>query len=146
MLIVCLVWSFVTFLYLKVAFEATFYNGISVLACLLISVILGFSIFVMSGVYTFFQIRLNKADMRDGMMFNAVRHFLIFAVGAVVYVIINRLIIFGFSSDLSSELRMFKPYNRSVSYHYILFIFISILPLFVHYIMSMMTVHLIGRR
>ncbi|HCH71166.1 MAG TPA: hypothetical protein DFK19_01430 [Ochrobactrum sp.] len=55
------------------------------------------------------------------------------------FVLISRVIIFGFSEELSRAIKMYRW--RRLNDEFITFVIISVLPVLVHYIMCLFSTH-----
>lgn len=129
-------WAFAVFLYFKVAFDAAFqYQNISVVASLLMGAIFGFFVFFLSGQY---YLKLNKYNTNPNQ-FQATFWNLVsitiwqFLGSAIAYIVISRLIVFGFSKELNRALERGDVLTEEL----VLFVCLSVLPVLVHYIMTL---------
>jgi hypothetical protein len=136
-------WAFVAFIYFKVAFDAVFeYIGISIVASLLMGAIFGGVVFFFSGQYF---LKLNKYNAKP-KQFQATFWDLIsitiwqFLGSVIVYAVISRLVIFGFSKELNRQIDIFR--RNKLDDDFILFLCLIALPLLVHYIMTLWPTYL----
>nr|WP_278388380.1 hypothetical protein [Brucella intermedia] len=101
-------WAFFGFIYFKVGFEATTSTGISVMAAFLLAVTLAAIVVCAAGVY---DTNLSAKDSSQTWWGRFKRTAIYFVLLAVGFVLISRIIIFGFSNDLSDEIGL---YRRSI--------------------------------
>ena len=140
-------WVFFTFLYLKIALDALFYNDVSVLAALLMGGVLGTVIVFVSGIYSIQLIRYNVRSLAKGYSAGGAvwRTLLPFAVAVAVYVAISRLIVFGFSKNLHRELGRVFDYRHNLNDDFAMFAAVVFAPLALHYLMVIFHGQRVGR-
>ena len=140
MLVIVIGWAFGTFLYFKVAFDAAFYDGITIVAALICGILSSVCILFGSGVYAHKLLRFNwtpgavPARVTDLLSPTLLPFILI----CVVHSLLLRLVIFGFSKRLSRDISVFEGYgrNKQVSEEIVIFLLISVAPIVLHYAMS----------
>lgn len=134
-------WAFVAFLYFKITFDAVFYQDLSVLASLLMGGILGVFIYFISGQYALKLFKYNANPNKfQASLWELISKTKWQFIGSVfAYTIISRLIIFGFSKELSRNIRAFQYDVRldEIRDEFILFVCLTIVPLLIHYIISL---------
>jgi hypothetical protein len=133
---IILAWAFASFLYFKITFDAVFSRDISIIASLLMAVIFGITVFIASGIYAAKLFRYNAIPGRvsaklSELLLKTVWPFLGLCVG---FTVLTRLIVFGFSKDLTRQIRMFD-YRGNVEEDFVQFVLIVIAPLLLHYAM-----------
>lgn len=132
------IWAFVGFLYFKIAFDAAFTHAdLSVIAALLMGGLLGFFVFIVSSKY-FLKLHKYNANPKQHHasfweLFSITKWQ--FVASAFAYTIVARLIIFAFSKSLNGKIRFFR--RDEISSEFILFVCLSILPLLVHYLITL---------
>lgn len=134
-------WVFAGFIYFKVAFQAGTNAGISMLASLLIAAILGLTVFLASGIYAAKLLPYNWEPGRVNASWGQLiaRTLFWFLIVTIGFVLISRVIIFGFSEELSRAIKMYRW--RRLNDEFITFVIISVLPVLVHYIMCLFSTH-----
>ena len=123
-------WAFGGFLYFKIAFEAAYYDGIGIIASMLLGIVLGGAVFAASGAYAkvFLKYNLTPGAVPVGLGSLFGKSIIPFMIVLVIFSVICRLIIFGFDDDLSEDLR-------------ITFVFITFVPIFLHNLMCVWETH-----
>jgi hypothetical protein len=133
--VIILGWSIVSFAYTKIAFDAFLPSEVSISAALMIGVLTGPFIFGMSGIYTGVLQRYLSFDGRfqgeNSQLVGAT--IMPFLLGSAFYLIIVRLLVFGFSKGLNSELRAFD-YNDHIRDPILWFIAVAVQPVLFHYL------------
>lgn len=140
-------WVFILFLYFKIAFDAGFYDDISIIASLLLAIVLGIFIYFVSGAYTF---KLMKYHDHPGQIptklwrlaNQTIWPFLGMCLGSLI---VSRLLIFGFSKELNDEIDLFDR-RGNVEDEFIMFVFIILIPVLIHYAMSLFPAYLATKR
>ncbi|MCH8347571.1 MAG: hypothetical protein IH901_03630 [Proteobacteria bacterium] len=130
-------WAFFLFIYFKIFFDAAFYEDISIVASLLISIVFGFSIYFLSEVYEvrllkFYDFSNQKPVKIRQLVKETLWPFLGMCVGSIV---VSRLILFGFSKKLSHDIDLFDR-DWGVDESFIYFTFIILVPFLIHYSMN----------
>ncbi len=143
-------WTFGAFIYFKVAFDGGMYETISIIASLLLAIVLGIIVFAASGVYAMRLLAYNWTRGRvpasvGALIARTVFHFLGITLS---YLVVARLIIFGFSKDLSDDIEMFTygVGGDRLGEEFIIFIFIVSAPVFAHYALSIFGTYLNANR
>lgn len=134
-------WTFGAFIYFKVAFDAAMYETISIIASLLLAIVFGIVVFAASGAYAMRLLAYNWTPGRvpvgaGTLIGRTIFHFLGITT---VYVIASRLIIFGFSKDISEDIPMFQE-------EFLPFVLIVSAPVFAHYVMSVFGTYMNANR
>ncbi len=131
-------WTFGIFLYLKIALEAAYSDGVTVLAALLMAIVAALAIFGLTAIYVMGLARL------DAFSFSARRSVfrivsatgVAFAIGSCVYILACLLIVFGFSEDLSRDIGRWTLYRFGrANEDFITFCLIAWGPMMAHYAM-----------
>jgi hypothetical protein len=106
-------WTFGIFLYLKIALEAAYSDGVTVLAALLMAIIAAFTIFGLTAIYVTGLARLDATTFsyRRSVFQIVSKTGIPFAVGSAVYILACLLIVFGFSEDLSRDIGRWTLYR-----------------------------------
>lgn len=140
-------WGFAAFLYFKIVMDAAFYSGVSVIASLLMATILALLVFFISGVYAIklasFRFDKTASDGSWGSILG--RTILPFILSAIGYFVVSRLVVFGFSKDLSKHLRMFG-YRGQLEEDFVVFAIIVIAPVVIHYLMILFSARRMAAR
>jgi hypothetical protein len=133
---ILIAWGIGAFVYFKVAFDAAFRADISIVAAFLLAVFVAGIVFAASGLYAARLLHYNwspgtvKASAGELIR----KSFGLFLLIYISYAIISRIIIFGFSKRLSSEIDVFS-YKYEPSDEVLSYLFITILPVALHYAM-----------
>lgn len=140
-------WAFFLFIYFKIFFDAAFRADISIVGSLLISIVFGFSIYLLSEVYEvrllkFYDFSSQKPVKIRQLVKETLWPFLGMCVGSIV---VSRLILFGFSKKLSHEIDLFDR-RGNVEDEFIMFVFIILIPVLIHYAMSLFPAYLATKR
>ncbi len=146
---ILVIWPFGAFLFYKVAFDMAYFHDLTLVAAILLGVTAGVSILVSTNFHA-------RAEGRylARLRFGADTRFLgpafgVFAVNALAFAVLSRLIVFGFSKRLDAEIGdfmdMFGRYGSSAREDYLLFLLICTAPLLVHFVMVAVGVHLQSR-
>lgn len=135
-------WVFAGFIYFKVAFQAGTDEGITILASLLMAAILGLTVFIASGMYAAKLLAFNWEPGRVKASWGqlAARTLTWFLLFVGVFLVLSRIIIFGFSEQLSDEIRMFRWGGR-LNGDFVSFLIIATIPVLVHYLMCLFSTH-----
>ena len=131
-------WTFASFLYFKVAFDSLFNESISIVAALLLAVMVGVYVLIGSYLQANQLLRYNwSPGAVPAKLSELVAKTLIsFLALSAVFVLISRAIIFGFSKNLSSDIKLLT-WRGGVDESVIMFLIIVLVPLFLHYAMSL---------
>lgn len=133
-------WAFVTFIYFKVAFDALFRDSISIVAALLLAILIAIYVFIGSSIQASQLLRYNwTPGAVPARLSELVAKTLLSFVGlSVVFVLVSRAIIFGFSKSLSKEIKLFLGHrSQNLEESFFIFLGIVMLPLLLHYAMSL---------
>ncbi len=130
-------WAFATFLYFKIVFDAAFSRDITIIAALLMGVAFGVLVFTFSGVYAMRLLEFNWSPGKiTATVSQLISRTIIPLIGAViVYGLVARLLIFGFSKKLNYSIDVFN-YRGNIDKDFVTFVLIIFLPIIVHYAMS----------
>lgn len=147
MIMMLAAWAFGSFIYFKVAFDALFYESISIIAALLLALTLSAILFWTSGIYA---MRLLKYNWSPGMvpasLATLIGKTILPLLGmSIVFVVIARLIIFGFSKQLHKEIDLYD-FRGNISEAVIAFVVIVVAPLLLHYVMSVLGTYVSANR
>ena len=131
---VILTWSFISFLYFKIAFDAAFNADLSIIASLILSLLFGITAF--SSLF-FYSARICYSDWlprRLPLRFSEVSgrtiwHFLGITT---LYALFARMIIFGFSKNMNREIDIFD-YRGHIEGEFIRYLVIVTTPSFLLY-------------
>jgi hypothetical protein len=147
MLGIVLGWAFAAFIYFKVALDASFYRGVSVLGALIMAGILGVLVLFSSGFYTVQLAKYNVRALASGhSVAKAIGYtVLVFVISTVAYIAISRLVVFGFSKELSREIGTAIYRRRGFDERFITFALITALPLALHYVLILFNSKRMGR-
>lgn len=129
-------WAFVSFIYFKVVIDAAFYQGLSVVAALLMSIILGGLIFFLSGVYAI-RLASNRVSSRlEGAPRRVFRPTVLpMVLASGVFALVSRMVVFGFSKRLNNAIEIFTGYRNRFNDDFVLFALLVAVPIIVHYCM-----------
>jgi hypothetical protein len=147
------IWAFTSFLFFKIAFDAVYYSwdyapsdsALTIIAAFIIGIVTAIWINISAVVYGFAYRRrgiiagVSLVTPLEILKYTSIS--LLFCSAA--YVLIVRLIIFGFSKQLSSHLGIFsKCYGCSDNFFYgvtdnfIEFVGLTIIPMLLHYLLN----------
>ncbi|MCA3364950.1 MAG: hypothetical protein INF79_04960 [Roseomonas sp.] len=128
-------WGFAMFLWTKVLFEAFFYDGITVLGALLIAIVFAIFVFCFSGLSAqkFFPVNAFPGQVKVDLSLLIRKSIVSFFSCSLVFLVVSRLIILGFSEDLNRRLTVFA-WNGSLSEKFVYFLVILFVPCFLFYL------------
>ncbi|MER9236597.1 hypothetical protein NKI56_32050 [Mesorhizobium sp. M0622] len=134
-------WAFAGLIYFKVAFQAGTSEGTTVLASLLMAAVLGLTVFFASGMYAAKLLAYNwePGRMRASWGQLVGKTLFWFSMIAFAFVVVSRLIIFGFAEKLSYDIRIFR-WDR-LNDEFVVFVIIAVVPILVHYLMCLFSTH-----
>lgn len=133
------VWGFVMFLWTKIMFETLFWGGITVLGALLIAILFAVYVFVFSGILAklFLPINLFPGTVETDPFSLFGKSIIPFLIAVIVFGVAVRLVIIGFSEELSRRLDRFFHWDWEPTEAAIDFAIVVFIPCFVHYVMSL---------
>jgi len=122
-------WGFGAFLYFKVAFDGAFNDNLTLTGALVSGIIFGISIFSATGIYAWQLLPYNAlpvvAPVRVGKI--VAKSLFAFLGATFVYLIVLRLVIFGFSKELSDEIEFY------IEEEFFYFLILATVPMLAHY-------------
>ncbi|MFN3317568.1 MAG: hypothetical protein ACK43M_02405 [Allorhizobium sp.] len=125
-------------MFLKIVLEASYYDGVTVLAALLMAIIAALTIFALTAIYVTGLARLDATSFsyRRSVFQIIAATGLTFAGGSAIYILACLLIVFGFAEDLSRDIGRwsFYRYGRA-NEDFITFCLIVWGPVLAHYAM-----------
>lgn len=135
-------WVFCAFIYFKVAFEAAFSSGITILAAFLMSIIMGGVVFLGSGAYAAKLLRYNWTPGAVPVGYRTLisKTLLTFLGVYLAFGVLSRLIIFGFSNRLSDSIEVFR-YRFRIDEDFVSFSLIVAVPVILHWVMCLVSTH-----
>ena len=139
---ILLFWILGSFIFFKVAFDAAFNNDISIIASLLLSVMVGISIFYNSRFYAI-QTGKHLARIKFSQTTNFFgKAFLAYLVTALTNIAIGKAIVFGFSKKFNRELGYDLLFNSRYTEETFLFVILVIVPITLHFLIVLLGVHM----
>lgn len=137
------VWGFAMFLWTKIMFEALSWNGITVLGALLIAIVFAGYVFVFSGVMAklFLPINIFPGTVHADPLSMVGKSIIPFVIGVALFGLASRLIILGFSEQLSRDLNRWFNWRGEPTEAAVGFAIITGLPCLAHYVMCLVTTY-----
>lgn len=132
-------WFFFGLLYFKIAFDAFFRHDITTVAAMLLAVLLSGFIFLGTKSYASRLFTYNTSNEPLGVPFDT----LFFKVAApffgflLSFLVLSRLVVFGFSKRLNGDLDRFFDYHGSLREEVFYFLFVIAAPLTIHLLMCL---------
>jgi hypothetical protein len=132
-------WAFAAFLYFKIAFEAGFHSGISLVAALILGILFGVFVFAASGAYAFrlFRFNIEPGRYSASALTLVGLTFWRFLLATTLFGVVARLVVFGFAPSLSREIRWQSYYG--IADEGPLFVLIILAPALLHYASCILT-------
>ncbi len=141
MLIIASGWAFATFIYFKVAFDYAI-RDLTIVGAILLGLVFGVWVFVVSGVYALRLLPYNWQPGREHATLGTLvsKTVLPLLIAYTTYLVLARLIIFGFSKRLSDRIEVFG-YRDSISDTFLEYMLIIAFPVSLHYAMTIFSTY-----